>query len=419
MKLRNKLAIATITTILLGSNLSSALRVTAEVGEQQTDQNQVVEEQQIDQNQVVGEQQIDQNQVVAVAVSGGRFHNLVIVEQIPGKETCWSESGSQPTIVDPLWTTFDFTGSCRRATDSNGYSVRLDGQDTSQNYSLDLMDQGDEIQLVAVSRQDRSRTTIGTTFGKSDGQFLKIYLYPGWQFTKKTYEGKMLGHFFFSGNSVAIAAAGDTPPTPPPIPTASFDDTAQDTYRDEIEQAVALGFIAGYQDNTFRPQDSLTREQLVSMVIGALSTVSDLQIQTPDFATAQSYPDVARDRWSAAKIQWAQENKIVKGYEDGSFRPEQPVTRAELMAVLEGAAQFVNIRRGKVPELNLQTTATNFDDLSGHWAQDKVQTMSSFCQVASPYNEVGSSFYPNNPSGRNYAAAATLRMHNCIVNPSI
>ena len=442
MKLRNKLAIATITTILLGSNLSSALRARAQIGEQQIDQNQVVEEQQIDQNQaveeqqtdqnqvveeqqidqtqVVGEQQIDQTQVVAVAVAGGRFHNLVIVEQILGKETCWSESGSQPTIVDPLWTTFDFTGSCRRATDSNGYSVRLDGQDTSQNYSLDLMDRGDEIQLVAISRKDRSRTIIGTTFGKANGEFLKIYLNPGWQFTKKTYEGKTLGHFYFSGDTVAIAAAGDTPPTPPPpIPKASFNDTAQDIYKDEIEQAVALGFIAGFKDNTFRPQDSLTREQLVSMVIGALSTVSDLQIQTPDVATAQSYPDVARDRWSAAKIQWAQENKIVKGYEDGAFRPEQPVTRAELMAVLEGAAKFVNIRRSKVPELHLQSTATSFDDLSGHWAQNQVQTMSGFCQVASPYNEVGSSFYPDNPSGRNYAAAATFRMHNCIFDPSI
>ena len=402
MKLRTQLTIAAITTILWGSNFSSTPPAIAQVGEQE----------------------IDQKQVIAVAVTGGRFNNLVLIEQIPGKETCWSESGSQPTIVDPLWTTFDFTGSCRRATDSNGYSVRLDGQDTSQDYSLDLSEKGDEIQLIAVSRQDRSRTVIGTTFGKTEGQFLKIHLYPGWQFTKKTYEGKMLGHFFFSGNTVAISAAGDTPPTPPTpppvIPKASFNDTAQDIYNDEIKQAVALGFIAGFKDNTFRPEAPLTREQLVSMVIGALSTVNDLQIQTPDVATTQSYPDVASDRWSAAKIQWAQENKIVKGYEDGSFRPEQPVTRAELMAVLEGAAKFVNTRRGTAPELSLQSTATSFDDLAGHWAENKVQTMSGFCQVASPYNEVGNSFYPNNPAGRNYAAAATLRMHNCItVSPSI
>ena len=87
MKLRNQLAIATITTILWGSQFSLAPRAIAQVGEQE----------------------IDQNQVIAVAVTGGRFHNLVLIEQIPGKETCWNENGSQPTVIDPLWTTFDFT----------------------------------------------------------------------------------------------------------------------------------------------------------------------------------------------------------------------------------------------------------------------------------------------------------------------
>ena len=109
MKLRNKLAIVATSAILAGSNFALSSPAKAEIGEHQ----------------------MDQSQVIAVAVPVGRFHNLVLVEQIPGKETCWSELGAQPTVIDPLWTTFDFTGKCRRATDSNGYSVRLDGQDTS------------------------------------------------------------------------------------------------------------------------------------------------------------------------------------------------------------------------------------------------------------------------------------------------
>ena len=396
MKLRNKLSIVAITSsILLGSSLS-LLPVKAQTGEEQ----------------------IDQNQVVAVAVPGGRFYNLVVVEQIPGQQDCWEENGSQPTVIDPLWTTFDFTGSCRRAADSNGYSVRLDGQDTSQDYSLDVVETGDEVQLVAVSRADRSRTVVGKTFGKKEGEFLKIYLNPGWEFTKKTFDGKTLGHFHFSGDTAAIAAAGDNPPAPPAVATSSFSDTARDTYKEEIEQAVALGFIAGFKDDTFKPQEPITREQLVSMVIGALDTVADLEIQAPDAATAQPYPDVDLSRWSAAKIQWAKENEIVKGYPDGSFRPETPVTRAELMAVLESAAQFANLKRGEGAELtNLQESET-FTDISGHWGEQLIQKMSAYCDVASPYNESGNSFFPNNPSGRNYAAAATLRMHNCLVEPS-
>jgi hypothetical protein len=40
--------------------------------------------------------------------------------------------------------------------------------------------------------------------------------------------------------------------------------------------------------------------------------------------------------------------------------------------------------------------------------------MSSYCEVASPLNETGSSFFPNSSAQRNYAAAATLRMMNCV-----
>ena len=392
MKLRKNLSLVAIASIIFGTT-STFFPVKAQTGETE----------------------MNQNQVVAVAVPGGRFYNLTVIEQIPGKQDCWSETGSNPTVIDPLWTTFDFTGSCRRATDSNGYSVRLDGRDTSQSYRLDLVEKANGVRLVAISRDTGERTVIGRTYGKDEeGEFLKIYLNPGWEFTKKTYEGKTLGHFYFSGDTAAIAAAGDNPPAPPVVATSSFDDTARDTYREEIEEAVALGFVAGFNDNTFKPLESLTREQLVSMVIGALSTVDELQVQAPETTTERPYPDVAPSRWSAAKIQWAKENEIVKGYPDGTFKPNKPVTRAELMAVLENAAKFANMKQGESAELANLQDPESFSDISGHWGEQLIQKMSAYCSVASPFNEIGDSFYPNNPAARNYAAAATLRMHNCV-----
>ena len=362
------------------------------------------------------EEPVADNQVVAVAVPAGAIgYNLAVVEQIPGKQQCWSESGSQPTIIDPLWTTFDFTGSCRRSTDSNGYSVRIDGQDTSLDYLLSIVPRGDVLQLVAQNRNDRSRTIIGQTFGKADGEFLKIYLNPGWQFTKKTVDGKVLGHFFFSGDTAAIAAAGDEPPTPPPAPVASsFNDTSRDIYKEEIEGAVALGFIAGFKDQTFRPSEPLTREQLVSMVYGALETIDALQLEPPTDVPTQPYPDVNSSRWSAAKIQWAKESDIVKGYPDGSFQPEKPVTRAELIVVLQNAAKFANVKQNKPADLETNSNPVNFSDIAQHWGKDTIQTMSAYCNAASAFNETGNSFNPDSPAGRNYAAAATLRTHNCL-----
>lgn len=362
------------------------------------------------------EQPIPEGEAIAVAVPAGAVgYNLNVVQQIPGKQQCFAEQGSEPTIVDPLWTTFDFTGSCVRSADGNGYSVFLDGEDKGLEYRLDVVKKGDDLQLVANSYSDGSKLVVGQSFGQpAKGEYAKIYLNPGWELTKKTFEGKVLGPFFLSGDTQAIAAAGGQAPTPPkPTAQASFNDINRDIYKDEIENAVALGFIAGYKDKTFRPSESLTREQIVSMAYGALETIESVQLGQPPSVPIQPYPDVDSGRWSAAKIQWAKESGIVKGYPDGSFQPEKPVSRAELITILENMATFANSKPGQAALVTNQEPK-NFTDVSGHWGAEKISTMSAYCGVASPYQETGNAFQPDSPASRNYAAAATLRTHNCL-----
>jgi N-acetylmuramoyl-L-alanine amidase len=73
-----------------------------------------------------GQQEVDQNRFVAVAVPHiGNSPHLVIIEQISDSQACWKESGTNPVTVDPLLLKFDFTGICRRGTDANGYSIRM------------------------------------------------------------------------------------------------------------------------------------------------------------------------------------------------------------------------------------------------------------------------------------------------------
>jgi N-acetylmuramoyl-L-alanine amidase len=396
------------------------------------------------------EKPVDPSQYIAVAAPyGNNKYNILVIEQIPGKKQCWAESGANPTTVDPLLLKFDFTGNCKRSTDSNGYSIRLDGQDKGLEYLLSLVERNGELLLIGTNRNNpgaQPPIVVGRTNGLNKGGFMKIALNPGWQFTKRTYESKELGHVYFSGNSSAIAAAGNSIPTAasnnvnpitgatgpdaiqnnqPPVNTnvmtegssAGFRDIANDIYKSEIEQAIAMGFIAGFkEDNTFRPQQPLTREQLVSMIIGALDTVPELKqkMAIPSQISASPYPDVNASRWSAAKIEWAKQNQIVKGYPDGSFKPDKPVTRAELIAVLRRAAEYAKIQRGLSPELTSAQSPMTFLDTNGHWGEPLIAQMSSYCRVASPLNESGNSFHPNSASGRDYAAAATLRMSNCL-----
>lgn len=357
---------------------------------------------------------VPEDEVVAIAVPAGAIgYNLNVVQQVSGKQQCYAEKGSEPTIIDPLWTTFDFTGSCNRSTDSNGYSVRLDGEDTSLDYRLDVIPKGDNLQLVAKNYKGGSNLVVGQTFGKpADGEYAKIFLNPGWEFTKKAYEGKVLGHFFFSGDSQAIAAASGTEIAPPKATaSSSFSDISRDIYKDQIEEAVALGFISGYKDNTFKPTESLTREQLVSIVYDALGTIDGMELAPADKPSAQPYPDVTSDRWSAGKIAWAKSSDIVTGYQDGTFQPAKPVTRAELITVLNKVALFAD--EGKTAlETNQEPVA--FSDTSDHWANETISTMSAYCGVASAFQETGDAFQPNTPAARDYAAAATLRTHQCL-----
>lgn len=392
MKVSHKLQLATVATLLIGITTPLAPAIA----------------------QNYEEQEVNESEYIAVAAPfGGNKYNLLIIRQIPGKAKCWSESGSNPVVIEPLLLKMpDFTGICDRKTDSNGYAIRIDGEDYGKEYLLSVIERNGDLLLVGTPSlgSTQKEIVVGKTNGVQPGAYLKIDLQPGWQFTRRMYQGKMLGLVYLSGDSTAFGTPTGTP--------AAFRDITRDVYRKEIEQAVALGFVSGFEDKTFRPKESLTREQLVSLVLDALSKIPNANITVPTQVSSSPYPDVPTTRWSAAKIEWAKQNNIVTGYKDGTFKPANPVTRAELMAILKKAAEYANTKLGKSAQLTTQGTPFTFSDINGNWAASTISLMSSYCKVASPVNEKGSAFEPNSPALRNYAAAATLRTLNCVKGTS-
>ena len=144
---------------------------------------------------------VDQNQFVAVAVPFNfKQYKLAIIEQVPGKKSCWQESGSNPTTVDLQLLQFDHTNDCRKAVDTNGYSLRYNGKDDKVEYTLNLVNANGQLQLVA-DHQDPSQQdlVIGSTRGITEAP-MKIEMNPGWQFTKRLYEGGAIQHIYMSNN---------------------------------------------------------------------------------------------------------------------------------------------------------------------------------------------------------------------------
>lgn len=166
--------------------------------------------------ELFGVREMDRDDVVAIAVpiDQGEAYNLLIVEQIGSGRDCWREQGSEPTMVDPLLLNFDFTNICGRSTDSNGYSLRLAGEEMSWRYALRVVREGNELKLKAFNTENswRSPIEVGSTKGLAQG-FLKIHLHEGWDMGKRTYQGKTLGHIYLVNEQSANRLIGNGSPS--------------------------------------------------------------------------------------------------------------------------------------------------------------------------------------------------------------
>ncbi len=165
---------------------------------------------------------------VATPAYSNKQHQLLIIEQISNTKPCWSESGSNPVKVEPLLLNFDFTGICGRSNDSNAYSIRMNGQDLGLDYILRVVERDGDLVLLGTNRTNYAapEIEIGRTQGISDG-FQKIILNPGWRFTRRSYQGKLLGHIYLTNDSSPpVAKDSNTnpqtlPPSAQPLPPST------------------------------------------------------------------------------------------------------------------------------------------------------------------------------------------------------
>ena len=98
-----------------------------------------------------------------------------------------------------------------------------------------------------------------------------------------------------------------------------------DTNPDEV-QLTHEPYIFGYLDNTFRPNNNATRAEFMAI----MSRITGKPLVT----TGSNFPDVPDSHWAANYIRTAKSNGWISGYPSGNFGPDDPITRAEAAAVL-------------------------------------------------------------------------------------
>ncbi len=98
----------------------------------------------------------------------------------------------------------------------------------------------------------------------------------------------------------------------------------QDWFAAYVKTAKEEGIVKGYQ-NVFRPNQNVTRAEALKILLTTANF--DLPAASTDFS------DVAAGAWHEKYIAFAKDNEIVGGYKDGTFKPNQPITRAEIAKI--------------------------------------------------------------------------------------
>jgi hypothetical protein len=106
---------------------------------------------------------------------------------------------------------------------------------------------------------------------------------------------------------------------------ASFSDVySEDWYYAHVASATVAGYAAGYPDNKFKPNNSITRAEAATMLAKLV------KLDTSNTKAAAMFKDFAQiGEWAAGSISALNEKKVMIGYPDGNFKPANLITRAE------------------------------------------------------------------------------------------
>ena len=225
--------------------------------------------------------------------------------------------------------------------------------------------------------------------------------------------------FFSSIRVAAITATTIGFSVFPAIAQTTFSDIEGNVYETEITKGAEMNIVKGFPDGTFRPDEMVSREQAAVMITQAINSIVpiDLSNRPPQRGNIKPFRDIADDRWSAPSINWMQWNLYPANVAQltGNFRPEDPITRLELVEFLKRTGELVSLKLTGSPELDETSEPIKFTDVVGY-NQVLTSQMSAFCRVASPLNEEGDAFAPDAQATRDYAVAAIVRAVTCESN---
>lgn len=117
-----------------------------------------------------------------------------------------------------------------------------------------------------------------------------------------------------------------------------------------------FAYIIGYPDGLVHPEATITRAEVATIFFRLL----DDDVRSANITKVNTFSDVAADDWFNTAVSTLAKLAIITGYPDGSFGPNDPITRAEFAAI---AARF---------DTRTANSTAGFSDIQGHWAVPEI-----------------------------------------------
>ncbi|MCL2437315.1 MAG: S-layer homology domain-containing protein, partial [Clostridiales bacterium] len=315
--------------------------------------------------------------------SGNAVTDFTVIDT-PGRGLNFS-SGRLPAFTGGAGITYEIR---YRVDGSNVWHVHATGIDASSAHNFSLPQPG-----------NLHYTEIGFFFGDVPANFgLNNEIVMTFRVGADAPNNQLINRFLVSYNNTERQGGGPNDPVVVP-PGGSVGGggggTIIENPRVALEEFFSPyhnSFLIGAPDGTIRPHGNITRAEVTTVLFRLL----DDNFRAARWSQQNQFSDVHTNQWFNNAVSTMANANIVNGNPDGTFRPNDSITRAEFAAML---ARFFD---GVTP-----TGQNTFTDTSGHWAENYINMLADFGWVQ---GDGSGRFNPNGQMTRAEAAAIVNRM---------
>ena len=294
-------------------------------------------------------------------INGGNFENLVVNKGAESTKLLINGGRFNPNAAKPSGgTVIDIEKYLASGLEYNPWTGEVYKEpEYTGKYSYEIFTKVGENGTISVDRYATEGDDVTITVSPDEAYLLdELTVTTGGKEVEVKDNGDGTYTFKMPSADAKIVVTFAEDPDWEPAPEMPFTDVNEgDWFYDVVLYAYDNGLMTGVSATEFAPNQTTTRGMIVSM-LARLEGVTN--------AEDAGFADVAANDWYATAVNWAASVGVVNGYEDNTFRPNAPITREQMAAILYNYADY------KGYDVSARADLSDYADAASisSWAED-------------------------------------------------